>query len=197
MLLVFTNVSTFTIVAAINKSNTFGQKLPPTSLMWIGMGSLIFDGSITENAYENLDASLNTELGHNVTSLAINSPDGDENAAEKIVILLNKRGIEISILPKRSCGLACVPLFLHTHKHTSLDDGQVIPPFLVGGLPTVQIEAAGNIIFLKNDRSRIFSDLDKLFELPETSYEVVKFLSQTGTIQFSLSHVLVVHQPIF
>ncbi|GCD60465.1 hypothetical protein NBRC3280_3084 [Acetobacter pasteurianus NBRC 3280] len=61
----------------------------------------------------------------------------------------------------------------------------------------MQIEAAGNVIFLKNDRSRIFSDLNKLFELPEVSYEVGQFLSQFWTIHFSLSHVLVVHQPIF
>ncbi|GBR54679.1 hypothetical protein AA11825_2725 [Acetobacter pomorum DSM 11825] len=40
----------------------------------------------------------------------------------------------------------------------------------------MQIEAARNVIFLneflKNDRNRIFSDLNKLFELPEVSYEV-------------------------
>lgn len=65
----------------------------------------------------------------------------------------------------------------------------------------MQIEAARNVIFLneflKNDRNRIFSDLNKLFELPEVSYEVGQFLSQSRTIHLSLSHVLVVHQPIF
>ncbi|MCP1196755.1 hypothetical protein NKW84_12945 [Acetobacter senegalensis] len=125
-LLVFTNVSTFTFAKAMYKSDSFIQKLPSTSLMWIGMGNLIFDGPITENAYKNLDASLNTELGHKVTSLAINSPGGDELAAEKIATLLNQRGIEISILPDGSCGSACVPLFIHTHKHSSLDNGQII-----------------------------------------------------------------------
>ncbi|MFP2873509.1 hypothetical protein ACLEIY_14940 [Acetobacter tropicalis] len=123
---VFTNISSFVAFKAMNQSNNFNQKLPPTSLMWIGMGSLIFNGPITENAYENLEASLNTELGHKVTSLAINSPGGDELAAEKIATLLNQRGIEISILPDGSCGSACVPLFIHTHKHSSLDNGQII-----------------------------------------------------------------------
>lgn len=126
LIVVFTAISSFVLFKAETKSNIFDQKLPPTSLMWIGMGNLIFNGPITENAYKNLDASLNTELGHKVTTLAINSPGGDGHAAEKIATLLNKRGIEITIFPQGSCGSACVPLFIHTHKHSSLDNGLII-----------------------------------------------------------------------
>lgn len=132
LLIILTLIVGFTGIAALvhfkaeTKSNNFDQKLPPTSLMWIGMGNLIFNGPITENAYKNLEASLNTELGHKVTSLAINSPGGDGLAAEKIATLLNQREIEISILPDGSCASACVPLFIHTHKHSSLDNGQII-----------------------------------------------------------------------
>ncbi|KXV51643.1 hypothetical protein [Acetobacter tropicalis] len=125
-IIVFVCFSSFALFEAESKSNEFDHKLPATSLMWLGMGSLIFDGPITESAYKNLDASLNTGLGHKVTTLAINSPGGDGHAAEKIATLLNQRGIEITIFAEGSCGSACVPLFIHTHKHSSLDNGLII-----------------------------------------------------------------------
>lgn len=111
---------------ALNKSQDFDASLPHTSLMWIGMDTLLFDGPITENAYQNLEASLSTAIGHQVRQIGINSPGGDEHAAEKIASLLNMRGIELSIWPHGICGSSCVPLLLHTRKHQSLDDGEII-----------------------------------------------------------------------